>query len=156
MKCGYVALVLLFCSFVGAARAAQTKVEKAPSAAEQILINAERSCIAAAKSGDVAFFRRTLASDFSYVSYDGQLYERQDMIDQYSQAGTDIQPYEMKVVPAGEDVAIVTYNVVYKVPPAEDQGPPPRYQHFTTVWVQQAGTWKMKFQQMTAAHWGDW
>ena len=156
MRYGYVVPMLLFCSSLGSARVGQAKVEKAPSAAEQILINAERSCIAAAKSGDVGFFKRMLASDFSYVSYDGQLYERQDMLDQYSQAGTDIQPYEMKVVPAGEDVAIVTYNVVYKVPPAEDQGPPPRYQHFTTVWIQQAGTWKMKFQQMTAAHWGDW
>jgi hypothetical protein len=156
MRYGYVTLLLVFCSAVCAARVGQARVEKAPNAAEQVLINAERSCIAAAKSGDVAFFKRTLAADFSYVSYDGQLYERQDMLDQYSQAGTDIQPYDIKVVPAGEDVAIVTYNVVYKVAPAEDQGPPPRYQHFTTVWVQQAGSWKMKFQQMTAAHWGDW
>ena len=156
MRYGHVVLVLLFCSAVGLARVGQAKVEHPPNAAEQILINAEKSCIAAAKSGDVAFFKQKLTNDFSYVSYDGQLYERQDMLDQYSQAGTDIQPYEMKVVPAGDDVAIVTYNVVYRVPPSQDQGPPPRYQHFTTVWVQQAGTWKMKFQQMTAAHWGDW
>jgi hypothetical protein len=65
-------------------------------------------------------------------------------------------PYEMRVVSAGEGVAIVTYNVVLRVPPSEDQGPPPRYQHFTTVWVKQGDIWKMKFQQMTAAHWGDW
>jgi hypothetical protein len=62
----------------------------------------------------------------------------------------------MRVVSAGEGVAIVTYNVVLRVPPSEDQGPPPRYQHFTTVWVKQGDVWKMKFQQMTAAHWGDW
>jgi len=97
-----------------------------------------------------------LTSDFSYVSYDGQLYGRQDMVDQYVQPGTDIQPYEIKVVSAGDGVAIVTYNVVFRVPPSEDQGPPPRYQHFTTVWVKQGDAWKMKFQQMTAAHWGDW
>ena len=55
-----------------------------------------------------------------------------------------------------DDVAIVSYDVVFRVPPAEDQGPPPRYQHFSTVWVKQSGEWKMKFQQMTASHWGDW
>jgi hypothetical protein len=38
----------------------------------------------------------------------------------------------------------------------EDQGPPPRYQHFSTTWVKQGDVWKMKFQQMTVAHFGDW
>jgi hypothetical protein len=62
----------------------------------------------------------------------------------------------MQVVPAGRESAIVTYNVVLRVPAAQDQGPPPRYQHFSTVWVKQGDTWKMKFFQMTASHWGDW
>jgi hypothetical protein len=62
----------------------------------------------------------------------------------------------MKVVTAGDGVAIVTYDVVLRVRPSEDQGPPPRYQHFSTVWVKQGDAWKMKFQQMTASHWGDW
>ena len=98
----------------------------------------------------------TLADDFSFVEFDGQLYGRQDMLDQFAHGGIDIQPYEMKVVSLGDDVAIVTYNVVFRIPPSEDQGPPPRYQHFSTVWVKQGDAWKMKFQQMTAAHWGDW
>jgi hypothetical protein len=156
MRHGRVALVLLLSSAISLARVGQAKAEKAPSEFEQTLMLAEKGFIEAAKKGDAKFFRNTLMPDFSYVSFDGQLYERQDMVDQYVQAGTDIQPYDMKVVPAGEDVAIVTYNVVYKVPSSEDQGPPPRYQHFTTVWIKQAGTWKMKFQQMTTAHWGDW
>ena len=75
------------------------------------------------------------------------------MIDQFSEPGTDVMPYEMKVIPAGDGVAIVTYNVVLRVPAAEDQGPPPRYQHFSTVWVKQGDMWRMKFYQMTASHW---
>ena len=155
MRTGFVAVVLL-CSAVGLARVAQSKAEKPPTEFEQALMSAEKGFIDAAKKGDVAFFKQTLTTDFSFVSYDGQLYGRQDMIDQNSQPGTNIQPYEMKVVSAGDEVSIVTYNVVYRVPPAEDQGPPPRYQHFTTIWVRQGGAWKMKFQQMTSAHWGDW
>ena len=155
MRTGFVAVMLL-CSAVGLARVTQSKAEKPPTEFEQRLMDAEKGFIDAAKKGDVGFFKQTLTSDFSFVSYDGQLYARQDMIDQNSQPGTSIQPYEMKVVSAGDEVAIVTYNVVYRVPPAEDQGPPPRYQHFTTVWVKQGDAWKMKFQQMTSAHWGDW
>ncbi len=129
---------------------------KAPTALEQTLMDAEKSFIAAAKKGDVGFFKRTLTDDFSFVAFDGQMYGRQDMIDQFSDPGTDVLAYDMKVVSAGEGVAIVTYNVVLRVPAAEDQGPPPRYQHFSTVWVKQGDAWKMKFLQMTASHWGDW
>jgi hypothetical protein len=129
---------------------------KAPSPLEQTLMSAEKSFVEAAKKGDAAFFNRTLADDFSFVAFDGQLYDRQEMLDQFGQGGLDLLPYDMKVVTAGEGVAIVTYDVVLRVPPSEDQGPPPRYQHFSTVWVKQGDAWKMKFQQMTASHWGDW
>lgn len=156
MKRGCVALILLLGGAVSLARTGQTKTDKAPSEYEQTLMTAEKTFIEAAKKGGVAFFKNTLTDDFSFVAFDGQLYGRQDMIDQFAQGGVDILPYEMKVVSAGAGVGIVTYNVVFRVPPAEDQGPPPRYQHFTTVWVKQGDSWKMKFQQMTAAHWGDW
>ena len=155
MRSSLIAFVL-FCSALVWARVPQMPPEKPATEFDQTLMTAEKAFINAAKKGDVAFFKQTLTNDFSYVSYDGQLYGRQDMIDQYIQPGSDIMPYEMKVVSAGDGVAIVTYNVVFRVPPAEDQGPPPRYQHFTTVWVKQADGWKMKFQQMTASHWGDW
>jgi len=156
MKFFWGAILLLLACGTGLAKMGRGKTESAPSAFEQTLIDAEKGFIEAAKRGDAGFFKQSLTSDFSYVSYDGQLYDRQEMVDQYSQAGSNIQPYEMKVVSAGDAVAIVTYNVVFHVPPSEDQGPPPRYQHFTTVWVKQGDSWKMKFQQMTAAHWGDW
>lgn len=147
---------LLFSCALSLARVPQSKAGQPATDFEQALMSAEKGFIDASKKGDTAFFKQTLASDFSFVSYDGQLYSRQDMIDQNNQPGTDILPYEMKVVSAGDGVAIVTYNLVYRVPASEDQGPPPRYQHFTTVWVKQGDTWKMKFQQMTASHWGDW
>ncbi len=137
-------------------RSRQASSDKAPSEFEQTLMTAEKGFIDAAKKGDVAFFKRTLTDDFSFVEFDGQLYSRQDMLDQFTQGGVNIMPYEMKVLPAGDNAAIVTYNVVLTVPPVEDQGAPPRYQHFSTVWVKQGDVWKMKFQQMTTAHWGDW
>ena len=157
MRIGCVVLTFCLSSTLGLARSGQANAPARPlSPLEQTLMAAENSFVEAAKKGDVAFFQRTLTDDFSFVAFDGQLYERQDMIDQFGGGGVDLLPYEMKVVPAAEGVAIVTYNVVFRVPPGEDEGPPPRYQHFSTVWVKRGDVWKMKFQQMTAAHWGDW
>jgi hypothetical protein len=157
MKIRLAVLMILFCGVVSIVAVGQGKApEKGPTALEQSLMDAEKSFIAAAKKGDAAFFKRTLTDDFSFVSFDGQLYDRKDMLDERSAPGMDLQPYEMKVVALGDGVGIVTYNVVLRVPPSQDQGPPPRYQHFSTVWVKHGDAWKMKFLQMTASHWGDW
>ena len=157
MKYALRALITLVCCAYAVAAVGQANAPaKPPSALEQTLMSAEKSFIDAAKKGDVAFFKHTLTDDFSFVEFDGQLYERQDMLDQFAGGGIDLLPYDMKVVTAGDGVGIVTYNVVLHVPAVEDQGPPPRYQHFSTVWVKRGDVWKMKFQQMTASHWGDW
>jgi hypothetical protein len=157
MKYGCVAFIVCLCSAVGFAGTGQANAPTRPlSPLEQTLMSAEKSFVEAAKKGDIAFFKRTLTDDFSFVAFDGQLYDRQDMLDQFAGGGVDLLPYDMKVFSTGDDAAIVTYDVVLRVPAAEDQGPPPRYQHFSTVWVKQGDVWKMKFQQMTVSHWGDW
>ncbi|MGB6477487.1 MAG: nuclear transport factor 2 family protein, partial [Candidatus Sulfotelmatobacter sp.] len=76
---GMCAILSLASVIVGAAQEAAPV--KALSPTEQTLLSSERDFLAAAKKGDAAFFKRTLAPDFSFVGFDGQLYERQDMID---------------------------------------------------------------------------
>ena len=157
MKYGFAVWAILLSSVWAVGGTGQANVPEKPlSPVEQSLMAAEKSFVEAAKKGDVAFFKRTLTDDFSFVQFDGQLYDRLDLLDQFGDGGIDLLTYEMKVVIAGDGVGIVTYNVVLRVPAVQDQGPPPRYQHFSTVWVKQGDVWKMKFQQMTAAHWGDW
>jgi hypothetical protein len=157
MRYGFAVCMILICCVGSIAGVGQANAPaKQLSPLEQTLMAAEKSFVEAAKKGDGAFFKRTLTDDFSFVAFDGQLYSRQDMLDQFGDGGLNLQSYDMKVVTAGEGVAIVTYDVVLRVPASEDQGPPPRYQHFSTVWVKQGDAWKMKFQQMTASHWGDW
>lgn len=158
LKIACILSVLLISSGLLSGAKAQTAnaPEKSLSLLEQTLIANEKEFIAAAKKGDAAFFKRTLTDDFSFVASDGELAGRQDMIDNFSSGGVDIMPYDMKVLSISDGVAMVTYDVVFRVPPSEDEGPPPRYQHFSTLWVKQGDAWKMKFQQMTTAHWGDW
>jgi hypothetical protein len=130
---------------------------KALSPLEQTLIASEKSLIEAKKKEDGAFFKRTLSEDFTLVGVDGALHERQDAVDELGDSGLlELTAYDIKVVSVGENAAIVTYDAVVRKAPEEDQGPPPRYQHFSSVWVKQGDVWKLKFHQATAAHWGDW
>jgi len=143
--------------------AAVSGFAQAPAAAraftplEQTLIASEKSLIEAKKKNDGAFFKRTLSADFSLVGVDGRLLEPQEAVDDLGDSGlVELTPYDIKVVAVSEDAAIVTYDAIVRKKPEEDQAPPPRYQHFSSVWVKQADAWKLKFHQATAAHWGDW
>lgn len=150
------AVVLLSASVVPCI--AQTPATaKALGPLEQTLIASEKSLIEAKKKDDGAFFKKTVSEDFSLVGVDGKLLQQQEAVDDLGDSGLlELTPYDIKVVPAGEAAAIVTYDAIVRKVPEEDQGPPPRYQHFSSVWVKQGDVWKLKFHQATAAHWGDW
>jgi hypothetical protein len=124
---------------------------------EQTLIASEKSLIEAKKKDDGAFFKRMVSENFALVGVDGRLLERQEAVDDLGDSGLlELTAYDVKVVAVTENAAIVTYDAIVRKKPEEDQGPPPRYQHFSSVWVRQGEAWKLKFHQATAAHWGDW
>ena len=161
MKAGLVicAIFLLASVVLGAA---QAPVAKALSPLEQTLIASEKSLIEAKKKDDGEFFKRTLSEDFALVGVDGELHQQQEAVDELGDSGLlELTAYDIKVVAVSENAAIVTaaivtYDAVVRKAPEEDQGPPPRYQHFSSLWVKRAGEWKLKFQQATPSHWGDW
>jgi hypothetical protein len=128
-----------------------------PTSLEQSLIANEKSLIEAKKKDDGEFFKKTLSDDFALVGADGQLLQGQEAADNLGDSDlAELTPYDMKVIAVGDDGAIVTYDAIVREKPKEDEGPQPRYQHFTSVWVRQGDTWKLKFQQTTPTHWGDW
>src|SRR5260370_39351810 len=102
---------------------------------EQTLMASEKSFVEAAKKGDGAFFKRTLTDDFSFVAFDGQLYSRQERLDQFAGGGQALMPYDMKVVMAGEGVAILRYAGGLRVRAADDERAPPRDPAVNTRWV---------------------
>jgi hypothetical protein len=157
MKAGWMNCVFFLMASVVSGAGQSPAAAKVLSPLEQTLIASEKSLIEAKKKDDGAFFKRTLSADFSLVGADGRLLERQEAADDLGDAGlVELTPYDIKVVAAGDGAAIVTYDAIVRKKPEEDQGPPPRYQHFSSVWVKQGETWKLKFHQATAAHWGDW
>jgi len=124
---------------------------------EQTLIAAEKNLIDAKKKDNDELFKRILSEDFVLVGVDGKLLEGQEAIDNLGDSDlVELTPYDMKVMSAGEGAMIVSYDAVVREAPKEDEGPPPRYQHFSSVWVKQGEQWKLKFHQATATHWGDW
>jgi hypothetical protein len=158
VKSSWLCYVFLFCLIAATQLVAQAPAAvKAPSMLEQTAIANEKTLIEAKKKDDGAFFKRTLSPDFSLVGVDGRLLEGQEAVDNLGDSGlVELTPYDIKVVALGGDGAIVTYDAIVREAPEEDQGPPPRYQHFSSVWVKHGDQWKLKFHQATAAHWGDW
>jgi ribonuclease HI len=148
---------LLFLSTVAAPLRGQTTAAKPLTRFEQVAIANEKALIEAKKKDDAGFFKRNLAEDFSLVGIDGRLLEKEDAAGGLGDSDlVELTPYDIKVVALGENGAVVTYDAIVREAPAEDQGPPPRYQHFSSVWIMQGEQWKLKFHQTTAAHWGDW
>jgi hypothetical protein len=150
-------LALLFSILLAPSAVSQTQPAKPLTVFEQTAISNEKSLIEAIKKDDSAFFKQTLAPDFSLVGIDGHLLEAEEAAGGLGDSDlVELTPYEIKVVPLGDDGAVVTYDAVVREAPQEDQGPPPRYQHFSSVWIKHGDQWKLKFHQATAAHWGDW
>ena len=172
MKISRLSCAVLFCSIaipVAAIQVGTTTVAKMQSAAQtpaaikvpsvldQNAIANEKNLIEAKKKDDAAFFKRTLSPNFSLVGVDGTLLEGQEAAENLGDSDLlELTPYDMKVVALADDAVVVTYDAIVREKPEEDQGPPPRYQHFSSVWVKQGGVWKLTFHQATAAHWGDW
>jgi hypothetical protein len=137
--------------------AQDSAASKSPTTQEQSLIDAEKTLIAAKVKDDEAFFKRDVTNDFAMVGIDGMLQQGQDAIDNLGDSDlAELSPYDMRVVFPAENTAIVSYDAVVLEKTREDQGPPPRYEHFSSVWVKQGDAWKLSFQQATATHWGDW
>lgn len=147
----------LFCCVAIQSMAQTPAAAKPQSPWEQTAISNEKSLIEAKKKDDGVFFKGTLSQDFSLVGVDGKLLARQEAADNLGDSSLlELTPYDIRVVALGEDATLVTYDAIVREAPGEDQGPPPRYQHFSSVWVKQGDQWKLKFHQATATHWGDW
>jgi hypothetical protein len=124
---------------------------------EQTLISNEKNLIEAKKKDDAAFFKKTVSDDFTLVGPDGQMLQGREAVDNLGDSDlVELTPYDMKVIPEGDNAAIVTYDAIVREKHKEDEGPQPRYQHFTSIWVKQQGEWKLNFQQATPTRWGDW
>jgi hypothetical protein len=118
--------------------------------ADQQLITTEKSLPDAEKKKDAEFFKRALADDFIEVAIDGHVYDKHDLLLGLSSVNlSDYFVYNFRVLYLNDGAAVVTYDAVLHV--TYDGERAPRYQHLSSVWVNQGGEWKLKFRQATPA-----
>lgn len=116
----------------------------------ELLLAKEKSLPEAQKRKDVNVFKDTTTDDFLEVAADAKLYTKDEMMEGLN--SVDLQSYaiyDAKVIPLNDTAAIVTYDAIVQMSIGDERAP--RYQHVSSVWVNQGGKWLLKFQQATAA-----
>ena len=139
-----------------AANSASTPTAKSGSPATanssltDLLLGKEKSLPEAQKRKDVNFFKNITTDDFLEVAADAKVYSRDELLEALNIV--DLQNYSIydaKVIPLNENAAVVTYDAIVQMSVGDERAP--RYQHVSSVWVNQGGKWLLKFQQATAA-----
>ncbi len=116
----------------------------------ELLLDKEKSLPEAEKRKDLDFFKNITTDDFLEVAPDAKVYSKEEMLEGLNVV--DLQNYSIydaKVLPLTANAAVVTYDVIVQMTIGDERAP--RYQHVSSVWVNQGGKWLLKFQQATAA-----
>ena len=116
----------------------------------ELLLGKEKSLPEAQKRKDVDFFKNITTDDFLEVAADAKVYTKDEMMEALNVV--DLQNYSIydaKVIPLTDNAAVVTYDAIVQMSVGDERAP--RYQHVSSVWVNQGGKWLLKFQQATAA-----
>lgn len=135
---------------------APPKSDKAPAAdaatssLTQLLLEQEKALPAAEKRKDLEFFKNMTTDDFLEVAPDAKVYTKDEMMEGLNEVELqNYSIYDAKVIPLNDHAAVVTYDAIVQMVVGDERAP--RYQHISSVWVNQGGKWLLKFQQATAA-----
>jgi hypothetical protein len=116
----------------------------------ELLLGKEKSLPEAQKRKDVSFFKNITTDDFLEVAADAKVYSRDELLEALNVVELqNYSIYDAKVIPLNENAAVVTYDAIVQMSVGDEHAP--RYQHVSSVWVNQGGKWLLKFQQATAA-----
>lgn len=116
----------------------------------ELLLAKEKSLPEAQKRKDVDFFKNITTDDFLEVAPDAKVYSKDEMMEGLNVVNLEnYSIYDAKVLPLNDNAAVVTYDAIVQMRIGDEHAP--RYQHVSSVWVNQGGKWLLKFQQATAA-----
>jgi len=132
------------------AEAASNFISSAPTPLTELLLAKEKSLPEAQKRKDVDFFKNITTDDFLEVAADAKVYSKDEMMEGLNVVNLEnYSIYDAKVLPLNDNAAVVTYDAIVQMSVGDERAP--RYQHVSSVWVNQGGKWLLKFQQATAA-----
>ncbi len=125
---------------------------QASSPQEQSLIANSKAVREAQLQKDVEHLRSMLTDDFLQVGSEGKLHNKKDFLGDAEDGNLkEFMFYNPHVLEVDENVMIVTYDCVIKMPEGDAPNLAPRYQHISDLWVRQNGQWRLRFEQATAS-----
>ena len=112
------------------------------------LLEKEQALMGAVLHRDGAAFNGSLTSDFVFVNYDGRHNPKGELFGEGELKEYSI--YEPQTLVLDDGVVMLSYNAIVRQNITDDDQHIPRYQHVTTIWVEQGTDWKEKFHQAAA------
>ena len=144
--------ISLLCPAASAAGRSTRSSNPPQAAVQQTLIDAQQAMASAQQRKDAAYVERTLTPDFFEVEISGDTTDKEDLVKGLADSDlTQVILYNFKVIALNETAALVSCDAVFRHS-SNDLGAR-RYQHVSSVWVKQADTWKLKFQQASPNRW---
>ncbi|MBO0912251.1 MAG: nuclear transport factor 2 family protein [Acidobacteria bacterium] len=145
---GKILMVLASLVFASAAFA-QSASHPENDGLERELIAKSNSVLRALKAKDAPSLDQLLTDDFRMVASEGRISGKRELVGA-AREGTlvNFMFYSPELTPIDRGSALLTYNVIVDMPEGDD-GPAPRYQKVSNLWVRQEGEWKLKFEQFT-------
>lgn len=119
-----------------------------PKAVQERLITREKDLFAAEQRRAVAVIDEALAEDFHEIASDGELHTKAEVMPLLNDV--KIEDYtlsDFKVLPIGDQCAILTYRAEIKASYRGQYFPPRLY--MSSVWVRRQGSWRLTFHQAT-------
>lgn len=118
---------------------------------QSTLYNLEHRLATAEKQQDKRFFQQTLDDQLVYVAYNGLVFDKAKLLS--SMKYVDVNNYSiknLKMRSLGRHAALVTYDLDITANVAGTKLP--HKQYASSVWLLNAGEWKLVFHQATPAH----
>lgn len=127
--------------------------QKAPSpgSLQTTIYNLEHRLALAEKQQNKHFFQKALDNQLVYVAYNGLVFDKAKLL--ASMKYVDVNNYSiknLKLRPLGARAALVTYDLDINANVAGTKLP--HKQYASSVWLLNAGEWKLVFHQATPAH----
>jgi len=134
-----------------AAQKGQPHQDTTAGSLQTTVYNLEHRLALAEKQQDKHFFRQVLDNRLVYVAYNGLVFDKSKLL--ASMKYVDVNNYSirnLKVRALGPQAALVTYDLDINANVAGTNLP--HKQYASSVWLRQAGEWKLLFHQATPAH----
>ena len=104
--------ILLLCATILVCNLALAQTSKPAPAFDQQLIDQQQRFLEASRTKNAAAIDNAVADDFQGIGTNGDLYDKDELVESAEGAPKDARSYDFRVVKLTSDSAVVAYDVV--------------------------------------------